>query len=76
MQDRAERKALRAEIRALSKEERQRQQKAVNEVLSRAAVVCSTLTGTLSHHLGPLAFDTVIIDEAAQVEALSGNPKA
>ena len=71
MQDRAERKALRAEVRALSKEERQRQQKAVDEVLSRADVICSTLTGTLSHHMGPLTFDTVVVDEAAQAGILN-----
>ena len=67
MQDYAERHALRSEMRVLAKEERQRQQKAVGEVLQKAAVVCATLTGTMSHDLAPLSFNLVVIDEAAQV---------
>ena len=66
-QDYAERRALRAEVRNLAKEERERQQRAVGEVLSRASVVCATLTGCMSRDLATLAFDLVVIDEAAQV---------
>ena len=63
----AERKALRAEVRALAKEERKRQQLAVGEVLSHARVVCATLTGVLARDIAPLKFDLVVVDEAAQV---------
>ena len=66
LQDYAERRALRGELRLLAKEERSRQQKAVGECLARAKVVCATLTGCLSHDLEPLAFDLAIVDEAAQ----------
>lgn len=66
-QDHAERRALRAEIRNLAKEERRRQQRAVGEVLSHAKVVCATLTGVLSRDVAPLQFDLVVVDEAAQV---------
>ncbi|KAK9813817.1 hypothetical protein WJX73_000065 [Symbiochloris irregularis] len=64
--DFAERRALRAEVRALAKEERRRQQHAVGEVLSRARVVCATLTGVLARDVAPLTFDLVVVDEAAQ----------
>lgn len=67
VQDYAERRALRGELRALQREERQRQQRAVAEVLQRAAVVCATLSGTLMRELHPLCFDLAVIDEAAQV---------
>lgn len=43
--DREERREVRAELRRLGKEERQRQEKAVAEVLAGAQVVCTTLTG-------------------------------
>ena len=43
--DRQERREVRAELRRLGKEERQRQEKAVGEVLGAAQVVCTTLTG-------------------------------
>lgn len=67
MQDYAERRALRSELRALSKEEKQRQQKAVQEVLKHAKVVCATLTGVAASHLQRLTFDVTVVDEAAQV---------
>lgn len=64
---REERRALRADLRRLAKEERQRQQRAVDEVLSRAQVVCATLTGVGGRQLSSLpAFDLVVVDEAAQ----------
>ncbi len=66
-QDYAERRSLRGELRALQKEERQRQQRAVDEVMKKAAVVCATLSGTLMRELRPLQFDVAVIDEAAQV---------
>jgi hypothetical protein len=43
--DREERREVRAELRRLGKEERQRQEKAVAEVLKGAQIVCTTLTG-------------------------------
>ncbi|KAK9915598.1 hypothetical protein WJX75_001370 [Coccomyxa subellipsoidea] len=70
--DYAERRSLRGELRALQKEERQRQQRAVDEVLKKAAVVCATLSGALMRELRPLRFDLAVIDEAAQaLEAAS-----
>jgi superfamily I DNA and/or RNA helicase len=70
MQDYAQRRAIRGELRALQKEERQRQQKAVDEVLQRAAVVCTTLTGAPGRELARLYFDVAVIDEAAQARVL------
>lgn len=37
------------------------------QVLGRAAVVCATLTGVLAHDLRDVAFNVVVVDEAAQV---------
>ena len=37
------------------------------QVLGRAKVVCSTLTGALAYDLRDLTFDVVVVDEAAQV---------
>ena len=37
------------------------------QVLTRARVVCATLTGALAHDMRDLAFDVVGVDEAAQV---------
>jgi superfamily I DNA and/or RNA helicase len=51
----------------LAKEERQRQQKAVEEVLQNATVICSTLAATLSRNMAALTFDLAVVDEAAQV---------
>ena len=67
MQDYAERRALRSELRSLSKEEKQRQQKAVQEVLKHGSVVCATLTGVATFQLRDLTFDVTVVDEAAQV---------
>lgn len=64
--DYAERRQLRQELRQLSKEERKRQERAVEEVLKGAQVVCTTLTGVGQRQLERLAFDVVAIDEAAQ----------
>lgn len=64
--DYAERRALRSELRSLSKEEKQRQQKAVEEVLKHSSVVCATLTGVATFHLRDLTFDVAVVDEAAQ----------
>lgn len=71
MQDYAERRALRGELKLLAKEERSRQQKAVGECLARAGVVCATLTGCLSRDLAPRDFDLAVVDEAAQVMSLA-----
>ena len=73
VQDYAERRALRGELKALAKEERSRQQKAVGECLTRAQVVCATLTGCLSRDLDPLTFDLAVVDEAAQVTLSSAD---
>ena len=37
------------------------------QVLGRAKVVCSTLTGALAYDLRDPTFDVVVVDEAAQV---------
>ena len=71
MQDYAERRALRGELKLLAKEERSRQQKAVGECLARAGVVCATLTGCLSRDLEPRSFDLAVVDEAAQVSTIA-----
>uniref|UniRef100_A0A383VHI7 DNA helicase n=1 Tax=Tetradesmus obliquus TaxID=3088 RepID=A0A383VHI7_TETOB len=63
---RAERRQVRAELRQLAKEERQRQQKALQEVLDGAQVMCCTLTGALHPQLHGQTFDVAVIDEAAQ----------
>ncbi|KAH7283021.1 hypothetical protein KP509_35G057100 [Ceratopteris richardii] len=57
---------IRRELRQLAKEERQRQQQAVSDVIKDADVILTTLTGSLSHQLQEVNFDIVIIDEAAQ----------
>ena len=67
MQDYQERRAIRTELKGLAKEERQRQERAVKEVLGRAAVVCSTLSGIGVRMLHGATFDVAVIDEAAQV---------
>lgn len=64
--DRKTRGDLRRELRNLSKEERQRQQQAVTDVIKDSSVICTTLTGALSRQLNQTNFDVVIIDEAAQ----------
>ena len=64
--DRAERADARRELRRLTKEEKSRQRKAVDEVIKGANVVCCTLAGALSSALRDESFDVVVIDEAAQ----------
>lgn len=64
--DRRSRGDIRRELRHLAKEERQRQQQAVSDVIKDASVIVTTLTGSLSHQLQEVGFDVVIIDEAAQ----------
>ncbi|GIL72076.1 hypothetical protein Vretimale_514 [Volvox reticuliferus] len=64
--DRAERRALRADLRRLVKEERQRQEAAVVEVIKGARVVCCTLTGAAHRQLESELFDVAVVDEAAQ----------
>eukprot|EP00250_Pteridium_aquilinum_P010576 c19487_g1_i1 orf=90-2078(+) len=64
--DRRSRGDIRKELRHLAKEERQRQQQAVSDVIKDASVILTTLTGSLSHQLQKVDFDVVIIDEAAQ----------
>ena len=64
--DRNIKRDIRKELKTLAKEERKRQQLAVNDVLKNADVVLTTLTGSSSRKLGGLTFDLVIIDEAAQ----------
>ena len=66
-QDYAERRSIRFELRSLLKEEKQRQQKAVEEVLKHASVVCATLTGVAGYSLRELPFHVTVVDEAAQV---------
>ncbi|GLI64102.1 hypothetical protein VaNZ11_007275 [Volvox africanus] len=64
--DRAERRALRADLRRLAKEERQRQEAAVVGVIKDAQVVCCTLTGAAHRQLESELFDVAVVDEAAQ----------
>ena len=65
--DRVERQQLRRELRLLAKEEKQRQERALKNVLASANVVCATLTGVGVRHIADLPpFDLVVIDEAAQ----------
>jgi hypothetical protein len=66
--DGAERRKIRAELKLLVKEERKREDKAIEEVLSAAKVICCTLSGIGSFVMGKLKkeFDVVFIDEAAQ----------
>ena len=64
--DRAERNEVRKELRILAKEERNRQNEAMKDVINGARVVCSTLSGALSGTLKFQDFDVVVIDEAAQ----------
>ena len=49
--ERNKRRELRAQLRGLAKEERQRQSAAVKEVIGGAHVLCATLTGALSYNL-------------------------
>ncbi len=49
--ERAERRAIRQDLRRLAGEERSRQEAAIVEVVKGAQVVASTLTGLLHRHL-------------------------
>lgn len=64
--DKNARRDIQRELRALSKEERKRQQLAVTDVIKNADIVLTTLTGAFSRKLENSSFDLVIIDEAAQ----------
>ncbi|GJP51811.1 hypothetical protein CLOM_g10946 [Closterium sp. NIES-68] len=68
---RRERGDIQRELRRLGKEERQRQQRAVEDVLKDSNVILTTLTGCMSRNLEPLTFDLVVIDEAAQALEVS-----
>lgn len=67
LQDHAKRKALVAEIKNLTKDERFWQKEAARECLTGAQIVCGTLTGAAGFQLGPYTFGLTVIDEAAQV---------
>ena len=62
----AERRRLRGEVRALAKEARARDKAATADVVARARVVASTLTGLSAWVLGDTPFDVAVVDEAAQ----------
>jgi len=64
--DKRTRGDIRRELRMLGKEERQRQQQAVADVIKDSSVILTTLTGALTRQLRDTTFDVVIIDEAAQ----------
>lgn len=69
--DRNTKRDIRKELRLLAKEEKKRQQLAVEDVIKNADVILSTLTGAFSHSLYKTTFDLVIIDEAAQALEVS-----
>ena len=64
--DREERKTLRTQWKALQKELRVRQKKAVKDALDACPVVCATLIGAASSSCAAYRYDMVVIDEAAQ----------
>ena len=64
--DYAERKALRGELKVLARERREREGRAVRDVLAGARVLCATLAGVPSRQLEGLEFDVAVVDEAAQ----------
>lgn len=65
--DRTERQQLRKELRQLTKEERIRQERAIERVLQSAHVIATTLTGVGGRQLTTQPpFHVVVIDEAAQ----------
>lgn len=63
---REERRAERADARALQREAREASKQAVRRVLQRASVVVATLAGAGSLTLKDERFDLCVIDEAAQ----------
>ena len=64
--DRGEKKSLRLQWKALQKELRSRQKKAVKDTLDGCSVTCTTLIGAASSACAAYHYDVVIIDEAAQ----------
>ena len=64
--EREQRKALFAEARNISNELEKTEQYIINDVLSRADVITSTLVGANHYSIRQLKFETVVIDEAAQ----------
>jgi superfamily I DNA and/or RNA helicase len=60
------RQQMRQEARALLADARKLEAGAVQAILSRAPVVCATLTGLDADLLGDRRFDLVVIDEACQ----------
>ncbi|XP_047332604.1 DNA-binding protein SMUBP-2 [Impatiens glandulifera] len=64
--DKNTKRDIRKELKTLSREERKRQQLAVEDVIKTSDVVLTTLTGASSKKLDGISFDLVIIDEAAQ----------
>lgn len=58
--------ALREEARAMQAEARELEARAIEEILNRADVILSTLTGVDSRILGQRFFDLCVIDEAGQ----------
>jgi len=79
---RAERRGLRAELRQLAKEEKQRHSAASSDILKGAQVTACTLSGTGAYNVKEQTFDVVVVDEAAQAlevatwSALLKAPKA
>ena len=68
----AERFQLRSELATLRKEVRQREARAVEEVMSHASVVLATNAGAADRHMRNAGdFDVVVIDEAAQALEVS-----
>lgn len=65
-EERAQRKAMYKEARALSKEAVDIENNLVQDILRNADVVATTLVGSSTRPLRALTFDTLIIDEAAQ----------
>ncbi|TVR87502.1 MAG: AAA family ATPase [Saprospirales bacterium] len=69
-QQREERRRLFAEARNLKKWARELENRLVADVLERAEVICSTLSGANNHWMEGIEFNYCVIDEAAQ--ALQG----
>lgn len=64
--EREQRKALFAEARNIGKEVERTEQYIVDNVLSRAAIITSTLVGANHYTVRHLKYHTVVIDEAGQ----------
>jgi len=60
------RKELYAELKVLKKELKEREKKSVAEILSKAQVILSTLSGAANNLLEKMEFDYVVIDEVSQ----------